>query len=459
MKYLVLAVLGFSLLWTTVSQGGVYLQDAAWGLLGVGVAGCLCWGFQRGEELNPGGRWALWLVLALVGIVLLQVVPLPAGVVGVLSPKRLATMPGQAWLTVSQVPGKTVENLAQLLAYLGIFLMARELVWLFRRQLWVVVGPVIAIGTLQAALGLVQWWLQRAEGISPMATGSYNSRNSFAGLLEMTAPLAVWAAVWIFVKGQDGAVSRRESPMGSGLKASALLSMGAAMLIGTVISLSRMGFLAALSGLVATGVMAAGGRGGRRVWPLMVVLVGGVAAFVLMPTDEWIGRFAGLAQTEDVSQDTRVQIWKETLPAIRAYAVLGCGFGGFESCFYEFKKVAPDATADFAHNDYLQVMLELGLVGFGVGMFLVVRVMGRLWWVGRKGLGESWYMAVGCWGALVAVLLHSLVDFNMYFPANAMVAAWIMGCGEGLPTVAKWEIAWGRKAAEIVVDGDVVFET
>jgi len=108
----------------------------------------------------------------------------------------------------------------------------------------------------------------------------------------------------------------------------------------------------------------------------------------------------------------------------------------------------PDNRVDYAHNDYLQVLLEMGWVGFGLGVALVGRVLGRLWWVTQRSEGEGWYLGVGCMGALVALGLHSVVDFNLYFPANAMVAAWVMGMGEGLPGVVRWELGREGRVVE-----------
>lgn len=423
LSWVALGMLGVCLWGVTLAQGGVYVADSAWAVLGMGLAGVAAFGRR---ELHPGGWWGVGLAAGFWGVGAWQ------------------------WAAgVTQVPVRTAEAVMEVGGYVVAFAVARELVWSFRRNLWWVAAPVIGIGTVQAGLGLVQWWLQRAAGQSPMAVGSYNSKNSYAGLLEMTLPLAVWAGVWVYVRERK----RGETGVRESLGASALFAMGAAMLVGTVISLSRMGFLAALSGMVATGVVAAGGRGGKRVWPALMAVGVGMAAFVFLPTDEWIARFAGLAVTEDVSSDTRVQLWKETWPAIVAYGWKGCGLGGYESCFYAFKKVAPDSTADYAHNDYLQVLLEMGWVGFAVGMGLVGRVVGRLWWVTQRSEGGAWYLGVGCMGAMVALGLHSLVDFNLYFPANAMVAAWVLGMGEGLPAVAKWEIGRMQRLGEKVVEG------
>jgi O-antigen ligase len=96
--------------------------------------------------------------------------------------------------------------------------------------------------------------------------------------------------------------------------------------------------------------------------------------------------------------------------------------GGYETAFLRFKNVAPMNTVDYAHNDYLQYLAELGLVGF----LLALGVLGRcLYWMSR-GLGRSRLVA-GAFGAVAAMGAHSLVDFNLYIPANALVLAWILG--------------------------------
>ena len=400
-------VLGATLWGMTLVQVDLTVAKSVWGVMGMGLAGLAVY-LRR--ELHPGGWWGMGLAGAFWGVGVWQ------------------------WASgVTVTPLRTAEGVMELGGYVVVFGVARELVWSFRRRLWWVAAPVVGIGALEAGLGMAQWWLQRGSGQSPMATGSYGSRNAYAGLLEMTLPLAVWAGVWVW--GRE-----REKGVGRSLGASGLFGLGAAMLVGTVVSLSRMGFLAALSGMVATGVLASGGRGGRRVWPAMLVLGLGVGAFVFLPTDEWIARFAGLAVTEDISADTRVQIWRETWPAIVAYGWKGCGLGGYESCFYAYQRVAPDNIINYAHNDYLQVLLEMGWVGFGLGVLLVGRVLGRLWWVTQRSEGEAWYLGVGCLGAMVALGLHSLVDFNLLLGANAMVAAWVLGMGEGLPGVVRWEL-------------------
>jgi O-antigen ligase len=96
-------------------------------------------------------------------------------------------------------------------------------------------------------------------------------------------------------------------------------------------------------------------------------------------------------------------------------------------------------TIDFAHNDYLQYLAELGALGFLVGLVLVLRLFTKTLRAAIDGPStDRRYVSLACTGSFVAILLHSLVDFNLYIPANAMLLAWIAGlaassqCGAGI---------------------------
>jgi O-antigen ligase len=158
-----------------------------------------------------------------------------------------------------------------------------------------------------------------------------------------------------------------------------------------------------------------------------------VAGFVFLPTDQLIGRFANLAKTEEISADTRAEVWRETVKLVAAYPLTGVGLGGYESAFTKYRTVAPLQTVDYAHNDYLQAMAELGLPGFGLALgfagLMMARALGAA--AATPGLSER-YLGIACAASLASLMLHSLVDFNLYIPANAMVAAWVCGLADGL---------------------------
>ena len=84
-------------------------------------------------------------------------------------------------------------------------------------------------------------------------------------------------------------------------------------------------------------------------------------------------------------------------------------------------------AVEYAHNDYLQILAELGVIGFALTMAFAL-------WVFRRGLQAAFreeaqhpWLGMGVLASLLAIGLHSLVDFNLYFPANALALAWLAG--------------------------------
>ena len=155
-----------------------------------------------------------------------------------------------------------------------------------------------------------------------------------------------------------------------------------------------------------------------------------LAAFVFLPPESLVHRFADFVSADGLTGDGRTQLWAETIPLIKSYPVFGCGLGGYETAFSQFKISGVLVTDDFAHNDYLQLLAELGLAGFVIGAALALSVVRSALRAAVNPLDkEARYFAVACVGALTAISLHSLADFNLYIPANAMLLAWIAGMG------------------------------
>lgn len=136
-------------------------------------------------------------------------------------------------------------------------------------------------------------------------------------------------------------------------------------------------------------------------------------------------RGSATARTPEITTDGRVQIWSETWQLFRAFPVTGAGLGTFERALYPFRQSMPTSAVDYAHNDYLQLLAELGVIGFALAMALAVRIFERAVTAFRSG--HMPWLALGLVAALLASAVHSLVDFNLYIPANAMATAWIAG--------------------------------
>ena len=437
MRWAALTSLTLALAAGLVLRGGVWPRQWNWSVLVIALAGVALWIVPDKRRPLPADRWTGILIASFAGWCAFQMLPLPVALVGILSPTRveLARAVGPVdWLPLSIAPAHTFEILLNVGAAIVTLLIACDLGSRWRSRPWTPVAPLLALAGLEGLLGVVQFYLQRMnETAKPWSTGTYVNRNHYAGFLEMILPLAVTAAAAVWSAG----ITRHSRPAAPALKASALLALAALLLAAIVTSQSRMGFVAALGGLLVTGLLAIGAteqrmfrptRPWRWILPATTLIVAVSLLFVLLPTQELVGRFASMAGTGDPNGDVRFQIWTETLPLLRAFPLTGSGLGTFESAFLRYKHVAPMFIVDYAHNDYLQVLAELGIVGFALGLALVWRILSR---VLRVALfhkeSPGWELALGLAGGMAALLLHSLTDFNLYIPANAVTLAWICG--------------------------------
>jgi O-antigen ligase len=110
--------------------------------------------------------------------------------------------------------------------------------------------------------------------------------------------------------------------------------------------------------------------------------------------------------------------------------VFGCGLGGFKSNFMKFQSAAQEFEIEFAHNDYLDYLAELGLIGFAIILVIVFGLVRQtLLGVWRQPDESRRFLQIACSASLICILLHSIVDFNMHIEANAMTLAWIAGAG------------------------------
>ncbi len=367
------------------------------------------------------------------GYLIFQLIPLPAGLLQILSPARATVLrslmpliPGISWAPLSVAPPAAVLGVFTMLAYIATFLLVRELGWRFSSRPWLPVLPLVVIATLEAAIGMYQVF---AAGPSGRATGSYANYDHFAGLLEMVLPFPVLYGVAIFRRAKrknNSSPSRAIAACGSWVVAALLL-------LAIVYSLSRTGFLVAIAVLFIIGALSIGSRtpSHARRWTSLAILAAMIILLlVVLPPDQLIERFATFSSTEKLSSNTRLFLWKETLSLAADFRWFGCGLGGFESAFLKYQETAANFSVAFAHNDYLQYLAELGIIGFALLAGLLFSILAQI----LRGILQLTdenrrLIAIACAGAFAAVLLHSLVDFNMSIPANAMTLAWVGGIG------------------------------
>jgi O-antigen ligase len=368
--------------------------------------------------------------LLLILVVLLELCPLPAGVMAALRGGRTSGDFDPDVLSI--VPYETRSKLLILLACFIAFILA-VLTAAQRRRKLLLIRSMVILGAVEAFYGLVQYlskwqtilWYPKKYDLEE-ATGTYVNRNHFAGLLEMILPFAVCLAFYEAEK----AWSRRTRRLNSASNLPALcfwLAVAVVLVAALVFSRSRMGMLAVASSLMVVVSLIALAR--------KTVPAAAAAVFLALSLSlaAWIGlrpafaRFAGVAR-EFSGPESRFPIWRGAAELIRRHPLVGTGLGTFPIAYTPFQTTFLTQFVNHAHNDYLELASDLGIP---VAAVLVGSILGvlahslRRFWRTESRLER--YVSLACAGSIVAILLHSLADFNLYIPANALIFATILG--------------------------------
>jgi O-antigen ligase len=437
-SYIYLGVLALAHGYAVFQYGGSTITGWNVCLLLLGLVAVAYWLRTASADLAPPMEpWFGWAVLLVPSYVALQLVPLPLSLLRVLSPTRARiadslglVMQPPGFVPLSITPATTFAHLFRIIGYTVIFLLIRDIAWRsLQRRSWAPAIPIIGVVAMEACIGLAQ----QAGGAE--VQGTYANRNHFAGLLEMGLPITVAYGIALFTSDHP----RRASPTLLTLMACAVFSLAAAIFVGLTYSLSKMGFVAGLCGLFGMGALAFWTMlEGWKKWLAVAGLAAGcLLVFVWLPPVELIARFGDVASDGGATSEGRWPIWRDTLHLSSAYPLFGCGLGTYLTAFLKYQTTAVDFNFTFAHNDYLELATELGGVGslLLAGLMLTILVK-ALRAATSSPSRDSRYLGLGCAGAMVAIGLHSLTDFNLYLPANALLLAWISGIAAGLPSRA-----------------------
>jgi O-antigen ligase len=372
--------------------------------------------------------------LSLIALVALQILPFPA-LSGLGAGSSRYALANPTAYTFSVAPHQTISHLLLLVTYLTAFYIVLVVCEdnIAKKRL---VYALIALGGFEAFYGLVQYltgWQQIFAYVKKYyledATGTYINRNHFAGFLEMVLPFTVALALRL-AGNLRRAVQSTEAKARSLFSAAELLPLVCllflALLIFTalVFSRSRMGILSAVASLIAVLGLAGSSSLSKRTRTVAAALflLGVIGIVVWVGSDPVVTRFEILGQEYSQTNQNRISIWRDTLHLIHQHPLLGTGLGTFSVAYTSVQTAFPNLLVDHAHCDYLEVVSELGVPGgvlvFASIVWILVRAVRRY----RKAEDRfDTAVCLGCIGSVVAILVHSLADFNLYIPANALV--------------------------------------
>jgi len=381
------------------------------------------------------------ICLLFTGLVLLQLLPLPLPLLKMISPASQyvhTTLGGattDAWRTISISPYATRQDLLLLLSYAAIFSII-VLHYRTRKQVETLVTAILVMGGLLVLIAILQkaFWNGRIFWFYPvdeyLASGSgiwgpYINRNHFAGYLEMLIPLALGMLLFVAPTSH----SLPGTPMGIRIsrflenqktpQAAAWFLLVLVMTAAVFATLCR-GGIAALAIAFCFFVLITRNRRSLRSRSLLLAMVAFVLAVVVVfaSWDSLEDRFEAL----DTGHVGRLNVWKDSLGIVKDFPLLGSGLGTFDPVFRRYQTTETRAIYDHAHNDYVELLTDTGSLGLvlavtAAAVFLIA--LYRRWrrWrgmyakcIGAGGLSSCCVMGV-----------HSVTDFNLHIPANALL--------------------------------------
>jgi O-antigen ligase len=293
-------------------------------------------------------------------------------------------------------------------------------------RLRTIVRTIIIFGFLLAMFGLTQsftsdgtrvyWVRQLAQST---AFGPFINRHHFAGYMELTIAIPLGLLF-------SGAIESHKRP----IYAFVAMIMGVAL----ILTNSRGGIISLAAEILFLVVVAGPGlRGGVRparaqrirsallracfAFGLIAVLIGGTIAV------GGSGAFTRLLGTVNANDPTtgRAHFWSVTLDVIKAYPIVGSGLGSFSVIYTRYDSLNGLYRLEQAHNDYLQILADAGIVGGILGLAFLVILFGKGF--ARRETDDKFRrgVATGALGGCFAVLIHSFFDFTLHTTANALL--------------------------------------
>lgn len=278
------------------------------------------------------------------------------------------------------------------------------------------IAVILAVyGCLIAAFALLQgispngklYWVRQPR-LGGWIYGPYVNHNHYAGLMELLVPIPLVISL--------SHLAHEKTRIACGI--------AAAVMVGTIfLSGSRGGMLAIFVELAVLGVVLS-----RQKKSMRIAIAAGAFLVVLVSLLIWLGgrelttRVASISTEArgEISGGMRLSIDRDTVQMFRQRPVLGWGLGTFPVVYPHFRTFYTNFFVNEAHNDYLQLLSEMGLLGFGTMIWFFVVLFRR---IPRKiqqwPSNVSGAVTLVCTLGISGILVHSLIDFNLQIPANA----------------------------------------
>ncbi|MEW6068888.1 MAG: O-antigen ligase family protein [Nitrospirota bacterium] len=383
----------------------------------------------------------IYIFIALVSFlvyIFMQMLPLPPVILKYISPKSFElysfyTADKNPQMHISLYAYKTEIEFLRALTYSFFFVLfvfnIKDMHTLEKiLKILAYFGFVLAIfAILQKAIwnGKI-YWLREVIAGNPF--GPFVNRNHYAGFIGMLIPLTLGLA---FTR------KSRERQLLFGF-------FGIIMSVSLFLSLSRAGIISFFMGIAVFGFFLLWHKFRAKKEMAIATFLCIIFLYLLyIGIDPVIDRF----YKTDITHEERLVVWSATLKAFKDFYLTGSGIGTFLHVFPLYSPENITSIYDHAHNDYLELILEVGIIGTVLlfsFLFFFIRFILKGKWEGRIGI-----IKISMLSSITTIAIHSIFDFNLHIPSNALMLSALFG-------MAFASLRLTDKRSQDVLKGDIL---
>ncbi|MCX5694966.1 MAG: O-antigen ligase family protein, partial [Candidatus Omnitrophica bacterium] len=298
--------------------------------------------------------------------------------------------------------------LLQFLSVLALFFVVLNYADDGRKIKWLIL-TIISSGFLYAFYGIIHIMVQPPSVKFVIST--FTNRNHFAAYLEMIIPLSIAYALVETNK----------------LKKIIIVFLAVVMGVSLFLSLSRAGIVSFFLAMLLLVILLQIKRQTRKGIAIIITLLLFLSIFLAVIGFSPIAKRLGTIADPLKAMYGRIEVIKETPRLVKDFPVFGTGLGTFIDIFQKYKSFSMSARYRFSHNEPIQLLVETGILGFGLFFLFLLTYLMRIMnvWFKRRDPRAA-YLTLGCFVGIFSIIFHSFFDFVFHVPANAFLFSIIL---------------------------------
>ncbi|MCK9175014.1 MAG: O-antigen ligase family protein [Desulforhopalus sp.] len=373
---------------------------------------------------------------------LVQILPLPPGIIKALSPAAwqvyspLFNAGYEGWIPLSINRDKTLEEFFRYACY-ALFYVTTIQQMRSGNRIKSTLLLIVYFATGIAVLAIAQqftshgdiYWFRHAPSGNP--GGPWVNINQYAAFIEAIYPFALALFLIYRPRGLHYTFRQKLVTFFSSPRTNRYLILGTCVIIlfsSVCVTLCRGGILTLILSLLLFTLLL--GHLRREASRKAIFVTAAMAIIVVgwFGWDQVLNEFGKTINAEGQIYDSRFLIWQDTFQIIKDYPWFGAGFSSYMDLNPSYRSIITPAMVDHAHNEYLELLTDGGILTFIFAAWFVFTVLTGGWkWLKKRHDTCAQLLGIGAITAICAMLMHCTVDFNLHNAANGLYFFFLCG--------------------------------